>query len=148
MKIKDVLERAEQVVLMDRQKEYNQVSKTEMHSRIAEAWSATLGRMVTPHEVALCMVQLKVIRAACQPGHEDSYVDMVGYATIAAEIMHEEEAAPAPESRAMIRQYRQCNWCTESITEGLIRWIDGRPYHPGCHEEMQDGITVKPGSKS
>ena len=91
MKIKDVLERAEQVVLVDRQKEYNQVSKTEMHSRIAEAWSATLGRMVTPHEVALCMVQLKVIRAACQPGHEDSYVDMVGYASIAAEIMHEEQ---------------------------------------------------------
>ena len=90
MKVKDVLDRAGQVVLVDRQTEYNQVSKTEMHSRIAEAWSATLGRMVTPHEVALCMVQLKVIRAACQPGHEDSYVDMVGYATIAAEIMHED----------------------------------------------------------
>ena len=95
MKIKEVLDRTAQIVLVDRQKEYNQTSKTEMHSRIAEAWSATLGRMVTAHEVALCMVQLKVIRAACQPGHEDSYVDMVGYATIAAEIMHEDDAAQA-----------------------------------------------------
>ena len=75
MKIKEVLDRTAQIVLVDRQKEYNQTSKTEMHSRIAEAWSATLGRMVTAHEVALCMVQLKVIRAACQPGHEDSYID-------------------------------------------------------------------------
>lgn len=100
MKIKDVLERAEQVVLVDRQKEYNQVSKTEMHSRIAEAWSATLGRMVTPHEVALCMVQLKVIRAACQPGHEDSYVDACGYMAIAAEIMHEDDATESLQALA------------------------------------------------
>lgn len=91
MKIKEVLDRTAQIVLVDRQKEYNQTSKIEMHSRIAEAWSATLGRMVTPHEVALCMVQLKVIRAACQPGHEDSYVDACGYMAIAAEIMHEDE---------------------------------------------------------
>ena len=90
MKIKEVLDRTAQIVLVDRQKEYNQVSKTEMHTRIAEAWSATLGHMVTAHEVALCMVQLKVIRAACQPGHEDSYVDACGYMAIAAEIMHED----------------------------------------------------------
>ena len=135
MKIKDVLERAEQVVLVDRQKEYNQVSKTEMHSRIAEAWSATLGRMVTPHEVALCMVQLKVIRAACQPGHEDSYVDMVGYASIAAEIMHEDQQtkeAPAPALRI-----RACNWCSETINEAPVSWVNGRPYHPSCLVQMR-----------
>ena len=115
MKIKEVLDRTAQIVLVDRQKEYNQTSKTEMHSRIAEAWSATLGRMVTPHEVALCMVQLKVIRAACQPGHEDSYVDACGYMAIAAEIMHEEKDTaqhlpPVPADEAPLHQpeYNAC----------------------------------------
>ena len=136
MKIKDVLERAEQVVLVDRQKEYNQVSKTEMHSRIAEAWSATLGRMVTPHEVALCMVQLKVIRAACQPGHEDSYVDMVGYASIAAEIMHEDQPIQNAEAPAPVRH---CNWCSESINEAIVSWVGGRPWHPSCLVQMRTG---------
>ena len=135
MKIKDVLERAEQVVLVDRQKEYNQASKTEMHSRIAEAWSATLGRMVTPHEVALCMVQLKVIRAACQPGHEDSYVDMVGYATIAAEIMHEEQAnQPA----AAVTTENTCNWCSDPILEAASKGADGHMYHFGCLQDVKN----------
>ena len=159
MKIKDVLERAEQVVLVDRQKEYNQVSKTEMHARIAEAWSATLGRMVTPHEVALCMVQLKVIRAACQPGHEDSYVDMVGYATIAAEIMHEEkeaETVPAPKKPLYnaygdlrVTSVSTCNWCSELILEGYVKGPDdGFRYHPTCAREMKDGRYAKPEAKS
>ena len=156
MKIKEVLERAEQVVLVDRQKEYNQVNKTEMHSRIAEAWSATLGRMVTPHEVALCMVQLKVIRAACQPGHEDSYVDMVGYASIAAEIMHEEaedKVASAPLYNAYgdpraVTSMNTCNWCSEPILGAASKGVDGHTYHYGCLQHMQSGRYAKPEGKS
>ena len=140
MKIKEVLDRTAQTVLVDRQKEYNQTSKTEMHSRIAEAWSATLGRMVTAHEVALCMVQLKVIRAACQPGHEDSYVDACGYMAIAAEIMHEEEeitpkhaaADTTPQPRTST-----CNWCSEPIVNGSTSWIDGHPHHQSCALGLQ-----------
>ena len=140
MKIKEVLDRTAQIVLVDRQKEYNQVSKTEMHSRIAEAWSATLGRMVTPHEVALCMVQLKVIRAACQPGHEDSYVDACGYMAIAAEIMHEdEETTPKPAAADTTPQPRTstCNWCSEPIVNGSTSWIDGHPHHQSCALDLQ-----------
>lgn len=90
MKIKEVLERAEDIVLNQRQKEYSQVSKTEMHARIADVWSGILNQPVDAHQVALCMSGLKLVRAASQPGHEDSYIDAVGYVTIAAEIMHEE----------------------------------------------------------
>lgn len=90
MKCKDVLDRAEDVVLSQRQKEYSQQSKTQMHIQIAQVWSGILDREVTAHEVALCMAGLKLVRASCQPGHEDSYVDAVGYAAIAAEILHEE----------------------------------------------------------
>ena len=140
MKIKEVLDRTAQIVLVDRQKEYNQTSKTEMHSRIAEAWSATLGRMVTAHEVALCMVQLKVIRAACQPGHEDSYVDACGYMAIAAEIMHEEEettSEPAAADTAPQLRTKTCNWCSEPIVNEFARWIDGCPHHQSCALQIQ-----------
>ena len=86
MKIKEVLDRAEDIVLNQRQKEYSQQSKTQMHIQIAQVWSGILDRDVTAHEVALCMAGLKLVRASCQPGHEDSYVDLCGYAAIAAEI--------------------------------------------------------------
>lgn len=91
MEIKEVLDRAGDVVLSQRQKEYSQQSVTQMHIQIAQVWSGILDRDVTAHEVALCMAGLKLVRASCQPGHEDSYVDAVGYAAIAAEILHEEE---------------------------------------------------------
>ena len=134
MKIKDVLDRTAQVVLVDRQKEYNQTSKVEMHSRIAEAWSATLGRMVTPHEVALCMVQLKVIRAACQPGHEDSYVDACGYMAIAAEIMHEE---PSPDYSPGPPPSR-CPVCGGTVDmTGDFAAGNGFLYHPDCFTKVE-----------
>lgn len=101
MKIKEVLDRTAQIVLVDRQTEYNQVSKTEMHERIALAWTAVLNVPVSAHDVALCMTQLKVIRAACQPGHEDSYVDACGYMSIAAEIMDEQIVAQENETTFM-----------------------------------------------
>ena len=90
MKIKEVLDRAEDIVLNQRQKEYSQQSPTQMHIQIAQVWSGILDHEVKPHEVALCMAGMKLVRAVCQPGHEDSYVDAVGYACIAAEILHED----------------------------------------------------------
>ena len=90
MKIKEVLDRAGGVVLHQRQKEYSHQSKTQMHIQIAQVWSGILDRDVSAHEVALCRAGLKLVRASCQPGHEDSYVDAAGYAAIAAEILHEE----------------------------------------------------------
>ena len=90
MKCKDVLDKAKDVVLNQRQEEYSNQSITQMHIQIAQVWSGILDRDITAHEVALCMAGLKLVRASCQPGHEDSYVDAVGYAAIAAEIMHED----------------------------------------------------------
>ena len=53
------------------------------HTRIAAAWSATLNHIVNPVDVALMMVQLKVIRAQINPGNADSYDDIEGYTQIA-----------------------------------------------------------------
>ena len=53
---------------------------------IAARWSATLGREVTPAQVVLCLLDLKLARLAHDPTHEDSVVDVCGYAALLAEI--------------------------------------------------------------
>jgi hypothetical protein len=49
---------------------------------IAARWSLTLGRTVTPAEVVLCMIDLKLVRLTRNPTHRDSLVDVIGYATL------------------------------------------------------------------
>ena len=56
------------------------------HQRIADVWSGILDAPVTAHDVALCMVGLKLVRAACAPDHMDSYLDAEGYTHIARHI--------------------------------------------------------------
>jgi hypothetical protein len=53
---------------------------------IAVRWSATLGREVTPAQVVLCLLDLKLARLAHDPTHEDSAVDVCGYAALLREI--------------------------------------------------------------
>ena len=55
-------------------------------SAIAARWSATLGREVTPAQVVLCLLDLKLARLAHDPTHEDSAVDVCGYATLLREL--------------------------------------------------------------
>jgi hypothetical protein len=49
---------------------------------IAARWSLTLGRTVTPAEVVLCMIDLKLVRLTQNPTHRNSLVDVIGYATL------------------------------------------------------------------
>jgi hypothetical protein len=56
---------------------------------IARRWSLTLGTTVTPAQVAMCMIDLKLARLMRDPGHSDSIVDIAGYAAILAEVSGE-----------------------------------------------------------
>ena len=49
-------------------------------------WSITLGHPVTPAEVMLCMIDLKLTRLAHDPTHRDSVVDIIGYAALLPEV--------------------------------------------------------------
>ena len=49
---------------------------------VAARWSVTLGHPVTPAEVMLCMIDLKLARLAHDPTHHDSVVDVIGYAAL------------------------------------------------------------------
>jgi hypothetical protein len=53
---------------------------------IATRWSVTLGREITPAQVVLCLLDLKLARLAHDPAHEDSVVDICGYAALLTEL--------------------------------------------------------------
>ncbi|MDX1820095.1 MAG: DUF6378 domain-containing protein [Paracoccaceae bacterium] len=53
---------------------------------IAARWSLTLGRPVSPAQVVLCMIDLKLVRLAHDPGHRDSLIDVIGYAALMPEV--------------------------------------------------------------
>jgi hypothetical protein len=47
-----------------------------------------LGVAVTPAQVALCLIDLKLARLTRDPSHLDSVVDVAGYAAILSEVTH------------------------------------------------------------
>jgi hypothetical protein len=53
---------------------------------VAARWSVTLGHPVTPPEVMLCMIDLKLARLAHDPTHRDSIIDVIGYAALLPEV--------------------------------------------------------------
>ena len=56
--------------------------------RAQQAESVTLGREVTPAHVVLCLLDLKLARLAHDPAHEDSVVDVCGYAALLHQILN------------------------------------------------------------
>jgi hypothetical protein len=52
------------------------------HRRIAALWSAYLGTHVSAHDVAICMILVKVSRAKAGR-RDDNYQDISGYSEIA-----------------------------------------------------------------
>ena len=53
---------------------------------VARRWSITLEHPITPGQVALCLIDLKLARLAHQPDHLDSMVDIAGYAAVLREV--------------------------------------------------------------
>ncbi|MCP5399873.1 hypothetical protein D5I55_01400 [Chakrabartia godavariana] len=71
-------------VLEERRDDYG--DPAEQFRAIADRWSITLGTPITPAQVALCMIDLKLARLAYDPGHFDSLVDVIGYAALLREV--------------------------------------------------------------
>ena len=71
-------------VLEERLDDYG--DPAEQFTAIADRWSITLGTPITPSQVALCMIDLKLARLAYDPGHVDSVVDVIGYAALLREV--------------------------------------------------------------
>jgi hypothetical protein len=72
----NILKEAENAVYGDRQADYGTV--TENFGTIAKLWSAVLKTEITPEQVGLCMVQVKIARQMYKP-KRDNLVDGAGY---------------------------------------------------------------------
>lgn len=57
-----------------------------LFNQIARRWSLTLGEEISPEQVVLCMLDLKLARLSNDPTHTDSMVDVAGYAAVLAEV--------------------------------------------------------------
>ena len=71
-------------VLEERRDDYGEAN--DQFKAIAARWSITFGMPISPAQVALCMIDLKLARLAYDPGHVDSVVDVIGYAALLREI--------------------------------------------------------------
>ena len=81
----EILMEAHHLISTDRAEQYGSAADT--HERIGKAWAAILDTEDIPsHTVALMMVALKSIRAAKNPGYQDSWVDIAGYAALGGEM--------------------------------------------------------------
>ena len=53
---------------------------------LARRWSVTLARTVTPAQAVMCLIDLKLTRLAHDPKHQDSILDIAGYAAVLHEL--------------------------------------------------------------
>ncbi len=82
MNRREILMRAADLTEGDRDKEYG--SWADNSRDIAAMWSVILGTEIQPRDVTLCMAALKLVRLKRGP-HQDSYVDLAGYAALGGE---------------------------------------------------------------
>ena len=78
-----ILHEAAQVIA-ERSKTYGDPGRA--MAAIAARWSITLGHTVTPAQVVLCMIDLKLARLARDPKYRDGPIDVIGYAALLHEV--------------------------------------------------------------
>jgi hypothetical protein len=84
MNADDLLQRAGTAV-RDRRRTYGE--PVDLFERVAVRWSQVLGAKVTPAQVLVCLIDLKVARLTHDPRHSDSTTDIAGYAGCLAEVL-------------------------------------------------------------
>jgi len=86
MKREELLKTAAKIVKGARQEHYG--TPEDNFSRIAALWQVYLDRPVKANDVAVMMVLMKVARLMSDPKHDDSWLDIAGYAACGSEIMN------------------------------------------------------------
>lgn len=68
----------------DRNEQYGPADRN--FEDIARSWSAYLDRQLTVSDVSCLLALLKIARLKRNPSHEDSWVDLAGYAALGSEL--------------------------------------------------------------
>ena len=83
MKREQILNKAKTLISGERAKDYGDAYLN--HKRIAELWSPILDKDITVEQVYACMIAVKLSRLIETPDHEDSWIDICGYAALGGE---------------------------------------------------------------
>ena len=83
MKREQILNKAKVLISGERAIDYGDAYVN--HKRIAELWTTILGKNITVEQVYTCMIAVKLSRLIETPDHEDSWVDICGYAALGGE---------------------------------------------------------------
>ena len=93
-KSESILEEAISLISNDRHNDHGPADKS--FERIAKFWSLILDTPVQPHQVAQCMIALKLSRINHTSVNDDNWIDIAGYAALGGEIaQHFEVVSPA-----------------------------------------------------
>ena len=84
MTAEEFLEHAAALVT-SRRRQYG--APVDLFERVAVRWSQVLETKVTPAQVIVCLVDLKVARLTHDSRHLDSITDVAGYAGCLAEVL-------------------------------------------------------------
>jgi len=79
-----ILDAAKHAVTQDRNATHG--NPEDSFAAIAAVWSARLGITLTGWQVCILLADLKTCRAWGNPGHQDSWVDIAGYAACGGEL--------------------------------------------------------------
>lgn len=113
-----VLSTADHLISKDRADVYGPPRQS--FGRIGALWGAMLGtEAIPPGTVALMLVQLKVSRIVSSPTHEDSWVDLAGYAALGGEL-----ATEAAEDSAVLRTALNAAELTPDHVGRAVEFID------------------------
>lgn len=80
----EILRTANEYITKDRQSTHGEAENN--FANISRLWSAYLNYTITPQDVAMLMVLLKVARYKGNPSHIDNAIDLCGYAALAGEL--------------------------------------------------------------
>ncbi len=80
------LDAAKHIVCKGREDDYGGPERN--FTGIAKLWSVYLDRTIAPHDVSAMMILMKVERIKANPAHEDSWIDIAGYAACGNEIVN------------------------------------------------------------
>ena len=83
MKREQILDKAKTLISGERAKDYGDAYLN--HKRIAELWSPILDKDITVEQMYACMIAVKLSRLIETPDHEDSWIDICGYAALGGE---------------------------------------------------------------
>lgn len=123
----DVLQTASSLISGDRDETYG--SPAESFDRIAAIWSALLGVVVAPAQVAMMLAGMKLARLAKTPAHADSWVDLAGYAALGGEVVQlvavPQAIAAATPSPAEAHPVTRLSEDAAEALAAISAWVDG-----------------------